>query len=160
VVGKVIGNPSQQTEGESKKVSAEAEHDASKAAVKAGPFTLSSTGAVAQDSSDRSAGSWNQTIGAGKEAIGNLIGSESLKQDGIRQNREGKEQEAAGQLNDLGQGVADRAKGAVGAAVAGLTGDQVEQEKRQQQHDVGKSLQRGVELDLAKQAQAQEKPKE
>jgi hypothetical protein len=44
--------------------------------------------------------------------------------------------------------------GTVGAAVAGLTGDSVEQAKRQEQHDVGKSLQRGVEADLQKQVDA------
>ena len=77
-------------------------------------------------------------------------------QEGIQQNADGKGQEAAGQLSDLGQGISDRAKGAIGAAVAGVTGDQAEQEKRQQQHDIGKSLQRGVEADLAKQAEAQQ----
>jgi hypothetical protein len=80
-----------------------------------------------------------------------------LKQEGIQQNKEGKGQEAAGQLSDLGSGITDRAKGTVGAAVAGLAGDKVEQEKYQQQHDVGKSLQRGVEHDVTKQAEA-EKP--
>jgi hypothetical protein len=44
--------------------------------------------------------------------------------------------------------------GTVGAAVAGLTGNSVEQAKRQEQHDVGKSLQRGVEADLQKQVDA------
>lgn len=44
--------------------------------------------------------------------------------------------------------------GTVGAAVAGLTGNTTEQEKRQAQHDVGKSLQRGVEADLQKQVDA------
>jgi hypothetical protein len=38
--------------------------------------------------------------------------------------------------------------------VAGLTGDRMEQEKRQAQHDVGKSLQRGVEVDLQKSVDA------
>jgi uncharacterized protein YjbJ (UPF0337 family) len=40
--------------------------------------------------------------------LGNLIGAESLKQEGIQQNREGKAQEAQGQLSDLGGGIADR----------------------------------------------------
>jgi hypothetical protein len=44
--------------------------------------------------------------------------------------------------------------GTVGAAVAGLTGDSAEQAKRQEQHDVGKSLQRGVEADVQKQVDA------
>lgn len=40
---------------------------------------------------------------------------------GVR-NEEGKAQEAAGQLNDLGKGIQDRVSGTVGGAVAGLTG--------------------------------------
>jgi hypothetical protein len=57
----------------------------------------------------------------------------------------------------LGQGVSDRITGTVGAAVAGLTGDKDTQQKRQEQHDVGKTLQRGVEADLQKTADAQQK---
>jgi uncharacterized protein YjbJ (UPF0337 family) len=157
IAGQVFGNPTDESKGQAKQTSASAENDLSHSAVKAGPFTLSSTGAVAQDNPDRSAGSWNQTVGAAKEAVGGLIGSESLKQAGAQQNAEGKGQEAAGQLSDLGQGITDRAKGTVGAAVAGLTGDEAEQKKRQLQHDVGKSLQRGVEVDLNKQAESAQK---
>jgi hypothetical protein len=40
--------------------------------------------------------------------LGNLIGAEGLKKEGIEQNREGKAQEAQGQLSDLGGGIADR----------------------------------------------------
>jgi uncharacterized protein YjbJ (UPF0337 family) len=40
--------------------------------------------------------------------LGNLIGADGMKQEGIRQNQEGKAQEAKGQLSDLGGGVADR----------------------------------------------------
>jgi uncharacterized protein YjbJ (UPF0337 family) len=40
--------------------------------------------------------------------LGNLVGADGLKQEGIQQNREGKAQEAQGQLSDLGGGVADR----------------------------------------------------
>jgi len=157
LVGKVIGNPTDQTQGQAKQASADAEKEISKSALKAGPFTLSSSGAVATDSPDRSAGSWNQTVGAGKEALGNLVGSEQLKQAGIQQNREGKEQEAAGQLSDLGAGIGDRVTGTVGAAVASLTGDKEEEAKRRAQHDIGKSLQRGVEHDLTKQAEVEKK---
>jgi uncharacterized protein YjbJ (UPF0337 family) len=92
----------------------------------------------------------NQTIGSGKETIGNLIGAEGLKKEGQQQNAEGKGQEASGQLNDLGSGIADRAKGAVGGAVAGITGDSAEKAKYQAQHDQGKTLQRGVESELDK----------
>lgn len=38
-------------------------------------------------------------------------------------NEEGKAQEAAGQLNDLGSGIKDRVSGTVGGAVAGMTGE-------------------------------------
>lgn len=74
---------------------------------------------------------------------------------GSTRNEEGKAQEAAGQLNDLGSGIKDRVSGTVGGAVAGLTGDRAQQEKYQAQHDQGKTLQRGVESELDKQAQAQ-----
>lgn len=40
--------------------------------------------------------------------LGNLVGAEGLKQEGIQQNREGKAQEAQGQLSDLSGGIADR----------------------------------------------------
>jgi len=155
LLGSLTGNTADQSKGQTKQAGAQAEHDASEASAKAGPFTLSSTGAIAKDDPNRSAGSWNQTVGAAKEAIGNLVGAEGLKQEGIQQNKEGKAQEAQGQLNDLGSGIADRVSGAVGGAAASLTGNTAQQEARQAQHDQGKSLQRGVELDLDKQVNAQ-----
>ena len=94
----------------------------------------------------------NQTIGSGKESLGNLIGHEGLKNEGRQQNAEGQAQQAGGQLNDLGSGMMDRAKGSVGGAVAGLTGDNVEKARYQAQHDQGKTLQRGVESELNKKA--------
>lgn len=84
------------------------------------------------------------------------MGAEGLKQEGQQQNAEGKAQEASGQLSDLGKGVSDRVTGTVGGAVAALTGDREEQAKRQAQHDQGKTLQRGVESELDKQAQQQQ----
>lgn len=81
------------------------------------------------------------------------MGAEGLKQEGIRQNQEGKGQEAKGQLNDLGKGVSDRVGGAIGGAVAGLTGNQAQREEAQRQHDEGKARQRGVEHDVQKQAE-------
>ena len=66
--------------------------------------------------------------------IGNLVGAEGLKQEGIKQNQDGKAQEAQGQLSDLGQGVTDRVKGSLGGAVAGLTGDRSPCELRPGQH--------------------------
>lgn len=80
------------------------------------------------------------------------MGAEGLKQEGIRQNEEGKAQEAQGQLSDLGKGVHDRVGGTIGGAVAGLTGNQAQKAEAQRQHDDGKARQRGVEADLQKQA--------
>ena len=116
-----------------------------------------STAGVAANDPNRSEGSWNQTIGSGKEMVGNLIGSDQLKADGIQQNQAGKEQEAQGQLNDLSSGIADRAKGTVGGAVASLTGNVEAQKASQEQHDRGKTLERGVESELQKQADAHQK---
>lgn len=109
----------------------------------------------AKDSSERTQGQWDQTLGAAKETIGGLIGSENLKQQGREQNLEGQGTEAKGQLNDLGKGISDRVQGSLGGAVAGLTGDRTEQAKYADMHDEGKTRQRGVELDLDKQAAAQ-----
>ena len=80
-----------------------------------------------------------------------------MKQAGREQNLAGQGQEARGQLSDLGKGIGDRAQGALGGAMAGLTGDRAAQEMYAAQHDEGKTRQRGVELDLDKQAQAQAK---
>lgn len=76
---------------------------------------------------------------------------QNLKQQGERQNAEGKAQEAQGQLNDLGSGIANRVTGAVGGAVAGITGDRDAQLKAQDKHDIGKTQQRGAEHDIQKQ---------
>jgi len=92
-------------------------------------------------------------VGAAKEAVGGFVGAEGLKQQGIRQNQEGKAQEAEGQVNDLGKGIQDRVGGTIGGAVAGLTGNDAQKAEAQRQHDEGKARQRGVELDLQKEAQ-------
>ena len=81
-----------------------------------------------------------------------MLGAEGLKQEGIRQNQEGKAQEAQGQVSDLGKGIHDRVGGTVGGVVAGLTGNAAQQAEAQKQHDDGKARQRGVEADLQKQA--------
>jgi uncharacterized protein YjbJ (UPF0337 family) len=109
------------------------------------------------DSKDRSQGQWDQTVGSAKETFGNIIGSEDLKQQGREQNLQGQGQEAKGQLSDLGKGISDRAQGAIGGAVASLTGDRAEQARYNEMHDEGKTRQRGVELDMDKQAAAQHK---
>lgn len=73
--------------------------------------------------------------------IGGLVGAEGLKQEGQRQNAEGKQQEAAGQVNDYGKGISDRVQGTIGGAVAGLTGNRADEAKYQAQHDQGKTQQ-------------------
>ena len=146
-----------QAKADDYKAKGAAESDLSHAAAKAGPFTISSSGAPAKDSSDRTQGAWDQTVGSGKETLGNLIGSQDLKQQGREQNLQGQGQEAKGQLSDLGKGISDRTQGAVGGAVASLTGDRTEQARYNDMHDEGKTRQRGVELDMDKQAGAQHK---
>ena len=148
----MTGSAGDQANADRTQAQAKAEKDASHAAIKAGPYTLSSSGVPAKDSSDRTQGAWDQTIGSGKETIGNLIGSEDLKRQGREQNAAGRVQEAKGQLDDLSSGIGDRLTGAVGGAVAGLTGDRAAQQKYADQHDEGKSRQRGAEMDINKQA--------
>ncbi|OCT47955.1 putative mismatched base pair and cruciform DNA recognition protein [Cladophialophora carrionii] len=156
-IAAVTGSAGDKAKADEYKDKAAAESDLSHTAAKAGPFAISSSGALAKDSPDRTQGSWDQTVGSAKETVGNLVGSEDLKQQGREQNLQGQGQEAKGQLSDLGKGVSDRAQGAVGGAVAALTGDRAEQAKYQDLHDEGKTRQRGVELDLDKQAAAQQK---
>ncbi|UPX17255.1 uncharacterized protein EKO05_0007621 [Ascochyta rabiei] len=151
-LGSLTGSTADKAQGENRKTQAAAEKDLSHATAKAGPFTATASGGVAKDDPNRSAGSWNQNVGALKESVGGFVGAEGLKQEGIRQNEEGKGQEAQGQLSDLGKGVHDRIGGAVGGAVAGLTGNQAQRAEAQRQHDEGKARQRGVEADLQKQA--------
>lgn len=64
---------------------------------------------------------------------------QDLKKAGAQQNAEGKGQEAQGQLNDFGSGIANRVSGAVQGGVAGLTGDREAQLAAQEKHDIGKS---------------------
>ncbi|EUC45598.1 hypothetical protein COCMIDRAFT_95061 [Bipolaris oryzae ATCC 44560] len=154
-IGSLTGNTADKTQGEARKDLADSKHNLSHTAAKAGPFTATPEGGIAQDSPDRTSGAWNQNVGAAKEALGGFLGAEGLKQEGIRQNKEGKGQEAAGQVNDLGKGIGDRVGGNIGAAVAGLTGNEAQKEEARRQHDEGKARQRGVEADLQKQAEAE-----
>ncbi|KAJ4409263.1 hypothetical protein N0V91_002619 [Didymella pomorum] len=151
-VGSLTGSTADKAQGENRKAQAAAEKDLSHATAKAGPFTTTASGGIAKDDPNRSAGSWNQNVGALKESVGGFVGAEGLKQEGIRQNQEGKGQEAQGQLSDLGKGVQDRIGGTIGGAVAGLTGNDAQRAEAQRQHDDGKARQRGVEADLQKQA--------
>lgn len=95
-------------------------------------------------------------MGSAKEALGGLVGAEGLKQEGMRQNEEGKAQEAQGQVRDLGKGIQDRVGGTIGGAVAGLMGNEAQKSEAQKQHDEGKARLRGVEADLQKQAKQDE----
>ncbi|KAI0811383.1 hypothetical protein GGR55DRAFT_642846 [Xylaria sp. FL0064] len=154
-LGSLTGSTGDQREGEAKKQQASAEHDASHATVKLPGVSASSSGAVAKDDPDRAAGSYNQTVGSAKEAVGGIVGSESLKTAGRRQNEEGQQQEAKGQVNDYVSGVSDRVTGTVGSAVAGITGNKGAQASYQDQHDTGKTQERGAEHDIQKKAEAE-----
>ncbi|KAH0498895.1 hypothetical protein TgHK011_006121 [Trichoderma gracile] len=153
-VGSLTGNKSHQAEGQVRKEKAESEYEASQAAAKLPGGTISSTGTFTRDDPNRTQGSWNQTVGAAKETLGGLTGNESLKQSGREQNLEGQQQEAKGQVRDFGQGLSDRAQGAVGSAVAGLARDKEGQARYEELHDKGKTQQRGAEVDIQKQAEA------
>lgn len=133
-VAAITGSAGDRANAEQSHTKADAEHDLSHAAVKAGPYSVSSTGVPAKDNSDRTEGSWNQTVGSLKEGLGGLVGSEDLKNAGRQQNLEGQEQEAKGQLSDLGKGVSDRIGGAVGGAYANLTGNKAAEEAYRDQH--------------------------
>jgi len=65
-----------QNAGEAKKDDAAFEKDLSHATAKVGPFSASSSGAVTKDDPNRQEGAWNQTVGAAKESVGGLVGSE------------------------------------------------------------------------------------
>ncbi|MCJ1333732.1 hypothetical protein MMC10_010432 [Thelotrema lepadinum] len=151
-VGSLTGNAGDQNKGEARQDKAALENDLSHSVGKVGPFAVSGSGGVSKDSSDRTEGSWNQTVGSAKESIGNFVGADGLKREGIEQKREGKGQEAKGQLSDLGSGIGDRVTGTLGGAVAGLTGNRENQQKFQDKHDDGKTAQRSAEADIQKQA--------
>ncbi len=75
-IGSLTGSTTDQKAGETKKAGAQNEYDASHATLKGPGFTASSSGAVTRDDPDRASGSWNQTLGSAKEAVGGLVGSE------------------------------------------------------------------------------------
>ncbi|KAI5793101.1 hypothetical protein EDC01DRAFT_728221 [Geopyxis carbonaria] len=148
-IGSLTGNPVDKQAAAEKHISAENEREASRAGAKVGPINLSTSG-VTTDNEDRTKGKADQTIGSGKEFLGNVIGSDSMARDGRQQNQEGQGREAAGQLKDYVGGAADRVTGAVGAGIASLTGNPQAKQSYQQQHDTGKTNVRGVEADMDK----------
>ncbi|KAF2103483.1 hypothetical protein NA57DRAFT_63999 [Rhizodiscina lignyota] len=156
ILGAVTGNSADKAQAQDRKDKAQLEDDANHAGASLGGVSVSSSGVAANDP-NRTEGSWNQTIGSGKEMLGNLVGAEGLKREGIEQNKQGKGQEAQGQLSDLGGGVKDRVSGTVGSAVAGLTNNPEAERASREQHDKGKTLQRGVESELQDQADADRK---
>ena len=115
---------------------------------------MSTSGGVSKDDPRRAQGSWDQTIGSGKEAIGNALGFEGLKKEGQQQNAQGKGMEAEGQLSDFGSGVKDRVQGTVKGMGAGITGDREKQDMYRMMHDDGKTAQRSAEMDIQKAADA------
>lgn len=175
-LGSLTGNSGDQAKGELREDQAKTEYEASHATAKIPGAAISGSGAAVRDNSDRNQGSWNQTLGSTKEAIGGLVGNEvhptsfieaykmeantrsqSLKQSGRQQNLEGQQQEAKGQLSDFGSGLAGRAQGAVGSTFSGITGDQAGQAHYEQMRAEGKTQQRGAEYDIQKQAEAEDR---
>ncbi|KAI7283352.1 hypothetical protein KC345_g3008 [Hortaea werneckii] len=150
-LGSITGNTADKQQAADKQREAEAKDTLSHAGGSVGPFSVSS-GGVAKNDPERQGGQWDQTMGSAKETVGNLVGAEGLKKEGRDQNAQGQAREAQGQLSDLGSGMADRAKGTVGGAVAGAMGNEKVQKDYQDQHDTGKTLQRGAEADIQKQA--------
>lgn len=79
----------EQREAANKHDEAKAKDEISHAGTSIGGFSIGSTGVAANDP-QRSEGSWNQTIGSAKEAVGGLVGADGLKRDGQEQNAQGK----------------------------------------------------------------------
>ncbi|OAA57371.1 mismatched base pair and cruciform DNA recognition [Niveomyces insectorum RCEF 264] len=159
--GSLTGQTGDQRAGDAKQQHGRDENAASHETIKVPGATASpSTGTVTRDNPDRATGSWNQTMGAAKEAVGGLVGSEGLRNAGREQNRAGQEQEARGQASDYVGGAVDRAKGAVGGGVANVFGNPDAEAEYRKQHDVGKTQQRGAEHDIQKQADAERAQRE
>jgi len=156
-VGMVTGNTGDKVAAQEKKQDARTEYEASQTTAKAGPVAASTSGGVAIDDNNRTTGSWNQTAGSAKEAIGGMLGNEQLKAAGQRQHREGEQQEAQGQVKDFGRGLNDRVTGTVGSALTGLTSDREGREHYDRMHDEGKTRQRGVEADMQKEVDARKR---
>ncbi|KAK7952190.1 uncharacterized protein PG986_007918 [Apiospora aurea] len=151
--GTVTGNTSDKNVGQAKKDQADLEHDASKASVKVPGGAITSSG-IAKDNQDQMSGNMKQTGGSAKEFVGNLTGSESLKQQGREMNKEGQGQEAKGILTQGYEGVKDRVGGTVGQGINSMLGNEGAAAEYQKQHDSGKVSQRGFEANIDKKAQA------
>jgi len=159
-IGQLTGSGQNQSEGKARQNVGQDQVDASRTAAKVGPFTATAEGGAHVDSQKRQEGSWQQTIGNAYKVVGDLTGSESLKQQGIQQYEDGVQKQREGQAEDLTQGVTDRVKGGIGATAAGFMGNTRAQAEFQEQHDGGKAGQRSVEADLRKEADAEQKRRE
>ncbi|KAL4784158.1 hypothetical protein BJX76DRAFT_328132 [Aspergillus varians] len=91
---------------------------------------------------------WDQTVGSGKEMLGNLTGYNGLREEGIEQNARGKQAEAQAQLQDLGAGATDRVVGGINKVKASVTGDREEEQKAEKIHDAGKQQQKAAEAEI------------
>ena len=58
-IAAITGSAGDQANADQAKAKADTESDLSHAAAKAGPFSISSTGAVAKDNEDRTQGQWD-----------------------------------------------------------------------------------------------------
>jgi len=76
LLGNITGSSADQHQGQAKQDKAQVENDASHAGTSFAGYSASSSGAITKNDPQRQEGSWNQTIGSGKEMVGNLIGSE------------------------------------------------------------------------------------
>ncbi|RVD81684.1 uncharacterized protein DFL_009536 [Arthrobotrys flagrans] len=152
-IGQLTGSTKDIQDGTARKLDAEEENERSHASAKLGSVTATAEGGAHVDNKDRQQGSWNQTVGSGKQFVGGLIGNESLRAQGRAQYDEGVRQETSGQASDLAGGYADRIGGAIGGT---LNNDKDEQERYKKQHDGGKAAIRSVEKDLQKKADATE----
>ncbi|KAL9125014.1 MAG: hypothetical protein Q9217_005729 [Psora testacea] len=139
--------------GDARKDQSKAERDASHSIGKLGPYNVSASGGASKDDPRRTQGSWDQTVGAGKEAVGNAMGIESVKKEGQEQNIRGKGMEAEGQLSDFGSGVKGRVEGTVKGVGAGILGDREKEELYRRMHDDGKTAQRSAERDIQRSAE-------
>lgn len=87
-------------------------------------------------------------MGSAKESLGNLVGSEQLRRTGQDQNAAGKQQESRSQVADWGEGVSERAKGAVGSVGAAVRGSAEDERRFQGMRGAGRERQRGAERDM------------
>lgn len=84
MLGSVAGTEGDKKQGEQKQEEAKAKDAVSHAGTTVGGVSVSSSG-VAKNDPNRSDGSWNQTIGSGKEFVGGALGMEGLKKEGQQQ---------------------------------------------------------------------------